>query len=216
MALKRAKSGLKWCASAYEEKNNYWGILSSNKKNQVTNMSSPPKSLTSFQTFSSAGLGGVLGWIVVHPCNTAAVKMSLASMSGVAEKQSFLTFSSNLIKNEGFMSLYAGLSAGVTRQIFYASSRFGLFEKFRDAYKAKVGSIDFMGRMVCGVTSGAIAAGISCPAEVTLVRLSNDGSLPEAERRNYKGVGDAFARIFKEEGPSAFFRGAGLSTEPCS
>lgn len=151
-----------------------------------------------------------MGWIVVHPCNTAAVKMSLATMSsGSMEKQSFAAFSSKLIKKEGFLSLYAGLSAGITRQIFYATSRFGLFEKFRDEYKAKLGSIDFMGRMLCGVTSGAIAAGISCPAEVTLVRLSNDSSLPEAERRNYKGVGDAFVRIAKEEGFPAFFRGAG-------
>ncbi len=135
--------------------------------------------------------------------------MSLASMSGAVEKQSFAAFSSNLIKQQGFMSLYAGLSAGITRQVFYATSRFGLFETFRDSYKAKFGSIDFKARMVCGITSGAIAAGISCPAEVSLVRLSNDSSLPEAERRNYKGVGDAFARIFKEEGFSAFFRGAG-------
>ena len=107
------------------------------------------------------------------------------------------------------MSLYDGLSAGVMRQIFYATSRFGLFETFRDMYKAKFGSIDFMGRLVCGVTSGGVAACISCPAEVTLVRLSNDGSLPASEQRGYKGVGDAFLRIFKEEGPKAFFRGAG-------
>ena len=36
--------------------------------------------------------------------------------------------------------------------------------------------------------------------KVTLVRISNDKSLPEASRRNYKGVSDAFRRILKEEG----------------
>ena len=45
-----------------------------------------------------------------------------------------------------------------------------------------------------------IAALISCPAEVTLVRISNDQTLPAEMRRNYKGVGDAFSRILKEEG----------------
>jgi solute carrier family 25 oxoglutarate transporter 11 len=170
---------------------------------------SPGKVLTPTQTFASAGLGGVLGWIIVHPFNTAAVKMSLASMSGNTEAKSFFPFLNSVIKKEGAMSLYDGLSAGVMRQIFYATSRFGLFETFRDMYKAKFGSIDFMGRLVCGVTSGGVAACISCPAEVTLVRLSNDGSLPASEQRGYKGVGDAFLRIFKEEGPKAFFRGAG-------
>jgi solute carrier family 25 oxoglutarate transporter 11 len=167
-----------------------------------------PKVLTATQTFGSAGLGGVMGWCVVHPFNTAAVKMSLATMSG-RTNVGFLTFFRALVKEQGFLSLYAGLSAGITRQIFYATSRFGLFETFRDAYKAKTGSIDFTGRLLCGVVSGGIAAAISCPAEVTLVRLSNDSSLPAAERRNYKGMGDAFARILKEEGFSAYFRGAG-------
>ena len=50
-----------------------------------------------------------------------------------------------------------------------------------------------------------IAALISCPAEVTLVRISNDQTLPAEMRRNYKGVGDAFSRILKEEGRMCFF-----------
>ena len=51
-----------------------------------------------------------------------------------------------------------------------------------------------------GMVSGGIAALISCPAEVTLVRISNDNTLPIESRRNYKGVFDAFQRILREEG----------------
>lgn len=54
-----------------------------------------------------------------------------------------------------------------------------------------------------------VAALISCPAEITLVRISNDASQPADKRRNYKGVVDAFTRITKEEGIPTFFRGAG-------
>ena len=43
--------------------------------------------------------------------------------------------------------------------------------------------------------------------EVATVRMSNDATLPAAERRNYKGVGDVVKRIYVEEGPKAFFRG---------
>ncbi len=50
---------------------------------------------------------------------------------------------------------------------------------------------------------------ISCPAEVTLVRMSNDSTLPAEKRRNYSGVGNAFQRILKEEGAATFFRGCG-------
>ncbi len=55
----------------------------------------------------------------------------------------------------------------------------------------------------------AIAAGISCPAEVTLVRMSNDATLPLDKRRNYTGVVNAFQRILSEEGAATFFRGCG-------
>lgn len=50
---------------------------------------------------------------------------------------------------------------------------------------------------------------ISCPCEVTLVRMSNDASLPVDKRRNYKGVVDAFRRTMAEGGVSAFFTGCG-------
>jgi len=44
--------------------------------------------------------------------------------------------------------------------------------------------------------------------EVATVRMSNDATLPIAERRNYTGVVDVVKRIYAEEGPKAFFRGA--------
>lgn len=50
---------------------------------------------------------------------------------------------------------------------------------------------------------------ISCPAEVTLVRMSNDATLPVDKRRNYSGVMNAFQRILREEGAATFFRGCG-------
>ncbi len=56
--------------------------------------------------------------------------------------------------------------------------------------------------------TGGIAAYISCPAEVAVVRMSNDSTLPPEERRNYKGVVDTGRRIIKEEGVAAFWRGS--------
>eukprot|EP01034_Spumella_vulgaris_P028784 gene28784-35705_t len=63
--------------------------------------------------------------------------------------------------------------------------------------------------MVCGVASGACAALLSCPAEVSLVRMCNDVTQPVDRRRNYTGVTNALTRILKEEGVQGFFRGCG-------
>jgi solute carrier family 25 oxoglutarate transporter 11 len=92
--------------------------------------------------FASSGLGGMLGWCIVHPANTVAVRANLASMRG--QKFSFKA----MVKEHGWMSVYDGLSAGVMRQVFYASSRFGLFETFRDMLHEYRGKTDFASRYV--------------------------------------------------------------------
>ena len=104
-------------------------------------------------------------------------------------------------------SFYDGLGAGCLRQVFYATSRFGLFETFRDAIaeRRRVGPAE---RVAAGLASGACAALLSCPAEVALVRSSNGATLPAAERRNYRGPADAALRILRDEGVAAFWRGS--------
>jgi len=165
----------------------------------TSNKSAPlPKSII----FATSGLGGCLGWGIVHPANTLAVRWNLASMQGK-------TFNFNaMIKESGWMGLYDGLSAGILRQVFYASTRFGLFETFRDKLHDYRGKTDFGGRVVVGAISGGIAAYISCPMEVATVRMSNDATLPADQKRNYKGVVDTGTRIMKEEGINAFWRGS--------
>jgi len=152
--------------------------------------------------FGTAGLGGIGGWIVVHPFNTIAVRSSLASTVGKP-------FSlASMIKKEGPLSVYSGLSAGIARQLVYATSRFGLFETFRDKLHQARGKTDFTGRVSVGAVTGGIAAYLSCPMEVCVVRMSNDATLPVEKQRGYTSVANAGARILKEEGLSAFWRGS--------
>merc|ERR1712100_188849 len=61
----------------------------------------------------------------------------------------------------------------------------------------------------CALSAGGIAAVIGNPADLSLIRMQTDSMLPEAERRNYKGVGDAFASIVRTEGVMGLFKGAG-------
>lgn len=59
------------------------------------------------------------------------------------------------------------------------------------------------------LTAGGLGALVGSPADLSLIRMQADSSLPEAQRRHYKGVGDALTRIVKEEGAAGLFRGAG-------
>jgi solute carrier family 25 oxoglutarate transporter 11 len=179
-------------------------VLATSTKDATPATRGPPKASALPQSviFITSGLGGMGGWMVVHPFNTIAVRSNLASASGN-------TFSfKGMIEKQGLMSVYDGLGAGMARQVFYASSRFGLFEIFRDKLHDYRGKTDFASRVVVGALTGGIAAYLSCPMEVAVVRMSNDKSLPVNEQRNYKGVVDTTLRIAREEGITAFWRGS--------
>ena len=59
-----------------------------------------------------------------------------------------------------------------------------------------------------GVVSGGLGSFLGTPAEVSLIRMTLDGRLPPAERRNYTHVFNALGRIIREEGVLKLWRGA--------
>ncbi len=100
--------------------------------------------------------------------------------------------------------LYAGIGAAYLRQWTYGSCRMGiysyLFEGAKASYGGSVEAVPFHVKLGMGMLSGGIGSLVGTPSELALVRLSNDGKLPPAERRNYKGVVDCLRRIALEEG----------------
>lgn len=66
----------------------------------------------------------------------------------------------------------------------------------------------FIMKFGIGMAAGGCGAFVGTPAEVALIRMTADGRLPVAERRNYKNVVDALARIVREEGVVTLWRGA--------
>merc|ERR1712110_1025544 len=67
---------------------------------------------------------------------------------------------------------------------------------------------NFAMKAALGMTAGGSAAFVGTPAEVALIRMTSDGSLPADKRRNYSSVFNAIARIYKEEGLTTLWRGA--------
>ena len=144
--------------------------------------------------FATAGVGGVFGWVVVHPFNTAAVRMNLAASQPGYQRTGFLSFAARTASERGVRSFYDGLGAGCLRQVFYATSRFGLFETFRDAIaeRRRVGPAE---RVAAGLASGACAALLSCPAEVALVRALSCESRWRGRRRRQRTPRGSWKKI---------------------
>ena len=66
-------------------------------------MSNNKKPLPPSISFATAGAGGLIGWIAIHPFNTLGIRMNLAGSSGVATESSFLKFSQQIVQKESFI-----------------------------------------------------------------------------------------------------------------
>lgn len=144
----------------------------------------------------------------VQPLDLVKTRMQVAKSTGGA-KVSSVSVLMGVAKNEGIATLYNGLSAGLLRQATYTTTRLGiytwLFEKFSSPDGKPPG---FLMKAGMGMAAGASGAFVGTPAEVALIRMTSDGSLPKEMQRNYKSVVDALVRIYKEEGLSTLWRGA--------
>jgi len=137
------------------------------------------------------------------------VKVRIQLVQGAGDKNPF-SILKNIIKNEGFSTLYKGLDAGIIRQLTYTTARMGIFKVVSDALK-KEGekTIPLWKKGVAGLTAGGLGALVGNPADLALIRLQADATLPVEQRRNYTGVINALTRIVKEEGVLGLWKGAG-------
>ncbi|VDM71344.1 unnamed protein product, partial [Strongylus vulgaris] len=123
-------------------------------------------------------------------------------------KTSFHAFL-HVVRNEGFLALYNGLSAGLLRQATYTTTRLGIYTWMLESFTKKDKPLSFPAKAALGMTAGACGAMVGTPADVALIRMTGDGHLPPEQRRNYKNVIEALYRIAREEGILTWFRGCG-------
>lgn len=64
-------------------------------------------------------------------------------------------------------------------------------------------------KALCGLTAGAIGACVGSPADLALIRMQADNTLPLAQRRNYTNAFHALTRISADEGVLALWKGCG-------
>ncbi|XP_003695095.1 mitochondrial 2-oxoglutarate/malate carrier protein [Apis florea] len=159
------------------------------------------KSVSTSINFLFGGTAGMAATCVVQPLDLIKNRMQL---SGI--KISTINIISSILKNEGILAFYSGLSAGLLRQASYTTTRLGTFEWLSELL-SKDRQPNFIMKLLIGSSAGCVGAFVGTPAEVALIRMTADGRLPLAERRNYKNAFNALIRIAKEEGFLALWRG---------
>ncbi|KAI7756406.1 hypothetical protein M8C21_011646 [Ambrosia artemisiifolia] len=124
---------------------------------------------------------------------------------------SAVSVTKEMLKNEGVGAFYKGLSAGLLRQATYTTARLGTFRILTNkALEANDGKpLPLYQKALCGLTAGAIGACVGSPADLALIRMQADATLPAAQRRNYTNAFHALYRITADEGVLALWKGAG-------
>ena len=178
----------------------------------------PPKPAATTETwgdkirpFVIGGLSGMFATCIVQPIDTVKVRIQIlgeGKKSGAQISTNPLTVGRQILSQEGVGSLYKGLDAGLVRQATYSTTRLGVYSYLFERKKREAGSVSFGQKLWISSFAGFTGALVGTPADLALVRFQADATLPAAERRNYKHVGDAFGRIIKEEGFFSLWKGS--------
>jgi len=160
--------------------------------------------------FGIAGVAGCGASCCVHPLDVVRINLQIDQAGARVYKGTFDCLS-QIFKKEGVSGLYAGLSAGMLRQITYGMPRMAfvpiLYDQVRDPSEV---TLPLYKKLFCGAVAGGTASVIGVPSEVSLVRMSGDQKLAitDPNRRNYTSVFNALRRIAAEEGVSSLWKGA--------
>ena len=118
----------------------------------------------------------------------------------------------DIVKKEGPMGLYAGVTPAVARHIPYTGFRAIGYEYIRAFFCGSTPKeqAPLLAKMAAGMSAGAIGQAIAVPCDLIKVRMQSDGRLVAAgklEAPRYNGLMDAFTKIRAAEGIGGFYAG---------
>lgn len=159
----------------------------------------------------AGGLAGLFQIVVTTPMELLKIQLQDAGRTAVKgePRLSALSITTELLRTRGIMGLYRGLGATMLRDVSFSIVYFPLFanlNKLGPKKSPESSESVFWWSFICGCASGSISAVVVNPADVVKTRLQllKKGS----SEASYNGIADAFVKIFKQEGPTAFLKGA--------
>lgn len=114
----------------------------------------------------------------------------------------------NLLRSKGFFGLYQGCGATLLRDVTFSAIYFPLFANLNALGKRREGSNQavFYHSFISGCIAGCVASFSVNPFDVVKTRLQTihkgHGEM------SYTGIIDCFRKVYANEGPKAFFKGA--------
>ncbi|XP_065202471.1 mitochondrial glutamate carrier 1-like [Planococcus citri] len=176
----------------------------------------PGKPLPLIREMIAGASAGFCQIVITTPMELLKIQMqdagrvaAQAKLEGkTVPKISATSLTLDLIRTKGILGLYKGAAATMFRDVSFSIIYFPLFARLNSLGPRKSdgsGEAVLWCSFLSGCTSGSLAALLVNPIDVVKTRLQ---AIKKAEgEASYNGVADAFTKILKNEGVTAFFKG---------
>jgi len=154
------------------------------------------------------GLASATAAMCTHPLDL--LKVHLQTQQKV--QLGLVGMGKQVVKNEGILGLYNGISASIGRQMTYSLTRFAVYEQIKGIRTQGGKDLPFYEKVLIAAGAGGLGGFVGTPCDLVNVRLQNDMKIPVDQRRNYKHVFDGLYRIGRFEGPTSLFGGAVMAS----
>ncbi|TRZ02101.1 hypothetical protein DNTS_004795 [Danionella cerebrum] len=150
----------------------------------------------------AGGCAGGSQVIFTNPLEIVKIRLQVAGEITTGPRVSAFS----VIRDLGFLGLYKGAKACFLRDIPFSAIYFPCYAHTKAALTEEDGRVGPGRLLLAGALAGMPAASLVTPADVIKTRLQ---VAARAGQTTYNGLIDCFWKILQEEGPRAFWKGAG-------
>jgi solute carrier family 25 (adenine nucleotide translocator) protein 4/5/6/31 len=158
---------------------------------------------------ASGGAAGGTSLLFVYPLDFARTRLATDMGKANADREFNGIFHCcyKIFKNDGLSGLYQGFGVSLTGIIVYRGAYFGLFDTAKGMLFDDPKNANFFLSWAVAQTVTIAAGVVSYPFDTVRRRMMMMSGREEGQRE-YKNTLDCARKIIKQEGPSAFFKGA--------
>ncbi|NWI04766.1 DIC protein, partial [Tichodroma muraria] len=144
------------------------------------------------------------------------IKAALEAAGGTTQqevKMRMMGMAMHVIRTDGFLALYNGLSASLCRQMTYSLTRFGIYESAKNHLgQGSQGPPPFYQKVLLAAAGGFTGGFVGTPADMVNVRLPRALTPSPLAPSSYSHALDGMYRVLREEGLKKLFSGASVAS----
>lgn len=163
--------------------------------------------LTPLQRLIPGGLAGITALVATYPLELVRARLTVQKERYYKGMWDCLV---KVAREEGPLQLFRGLWPSIVGVVPYVGIDFAAYETFKQyTPKREDGTVGAVATLTNGALAGTLAQTVSYPLDLVRRKLQVQGLSAEVMGQHdyYKGMTDAFVKIWRREGFPGFWRG---------